>query len=122
MSRVTHFEINTADPARAADFYGRVFGWEITKWEGPEEYWLVTTGKEGDIGINGGIMRSQDGQPRTVNTIQVETIDNVIAKITTSGGQIAMPKMAIPGIGWQAYCIDPQGCLFGVHQADPKAR
>jgi hypothetical protein len=30
--------------------------------------------------------------------------------------------MAIPGIGWQAYCKDLDGVLFGIHQADPGAK
>jgi predicted enzyme related to lactoylglutathione lyase len=32
-----------------------------------------------------------------------------------------MPKFAIPGIGWQAYCLDTEGNLFGIHQLDPAA-
>ena len=45
MPRVVHFEITAEDPDRAAGFYSQVFGWELTKWEGPMEYWLITTGK-----------------------------------------------------------------------------
>lgn len=30
--------------------------------------------------------------------------------------------MAIPGIGWQAYCLDTEGNAFGIHQVDPDAR
>src|SRR5262249_26811586 len=41
MPRVIHFEISADDPQRAADFYARVFGWKITKWDGPQPYWLV---------------------------------------------------------------------------------
>jgi predicted enzyme related to lactoylglutathione lyase len=29
--------------------------------------------------------------------------------------------MAIPGVGWLAYCIDPDGNTFGIMQNDPKA-
>ena len=46
MSRVVHFEIPADDPVRAAKFYEDVFGWKIEKWEGPFDYWLVTTGEE----------------------------------------------------------------------------
>jgi predicted enzyme related to lactoylglutathione lyase len=54
MPRVVHFEIAANDPDKAAAFYQEVFGWKITKWEGPQEYWLVETGEEGEPGINGG--------------------------------------------------------------------
>ena len=46
MSRVVHFEVLADDPARAVEFYQNVFGWEATKWDGPEDYWLTTTGAD----------------------------------------------------------------------------
>jgi predicted enzyme related to lactoylglutathione lyase len=49
-------------------------------------------------------------------------VDEAAAKVTENGGTIAMPKMAIPGVGHQMYCIDPGGILFGLHQTDPSAR
>ena len=30
--------------------------------------------------------------------------------------------MAIPGIGWLAYCLDTEGNTFGVMEADEKAK
>ena len=42
-------------------------------------------------------------------------------KIETAGGRVAVPKMAIPGMGWLAYCTDTEGNTFGVMQADEKA-
>jgi predicted enzyme related to lactoylglutathione lyase len=40
MRRPVHFEIHAEDPERAANFYSQLFGWEITKWDGPVDYWL----------------------------------------------------------------------------------
>ncbi|MGZ4908488.1 MAG: VOC family protein, partial [Halobacteriota archaeon] len=42
MSKVIHFELPADDPQRAVEFYEKVFGWTITKWEGPNDYWLIT--------------------------------------------------------------------------------
>jgi predicted enzyme related to lactoylglutathione lyase len=50
MARIIHFEIPAADPERAAAFYKKVFDWQIEKWPGPMEYWMVTTGAEGSPG------------------------------------------------------------------------
>ena len=61
MPRVTHFEIPADDPERAADFYRKVFGWEIKKWDGPVDYWLVTTGSADEPGIDGGIAKAEPG-------------------------------------------------------------
>lgn len=54
MSRPIHFEIPADDPDRAIGFYAQAFGWKARKFEGME-YWLVSTGAEGEPGIDGGI-------------------------------------------------------------------
>jgi len=120
-NRPIHFELGVIEPKRAVKFYEDVFSWKCYKWDGPMEYWLVTTGAEGSPGINGGIMIHKDSQPRTVNTIGVDDVDAAAEKVTAAGGQVVVPKMAIPGIGWQMYCLDTEGNLFGLHQQDPKA-
>ncbi|MFY9710328.1 MAG: VOC family protein, partial [Candidatus Cybelea sp.] len=61
MARVNHFEIHSADPQAAAKFYTDVFGWKISKWDGPMDYWLVSTG-EGP-GIDGGIVPRRGAAP-----------------------------------------------------------
>ncbi len=38
------------------------------------------------------------------------------------GGKLIMPKTPIPGVGYFAYCEDPEGNLFGVMQADSNAK
>ena len=121
MLRPIHFEIMAEDPARAVEFYSKVFGWQVQKWEGPEAYWLITTGAEGTPGINGGIAKSQ-GQPLTVNTIEVDSVDEFAAKVTSNGGKVVLPKMTIPGVGYQEYCQDTEGIVFGLHQPDPAAK
>ncbi|MGZ4902073.1 MAG: VOC family protein, partial [Halobacteriota archaeon] len=44
MSKVMFFELPADDPKRAIAFYEKVFGWTITKWNAPMDYWLVTAG------------------------------------------------------------------------------
>lgn len=122
MDRVIHFELGAEDPERSAAFYRQVFGWEIKKWQGPEPYWLVTTGPNGEPGINGGILRHREGGPRTMNTIGVASVDEAVEKVIRGGGKVVLPKMTIPGVGYQAYCQDTEGVIFGVHQADPAAK
>ncbi len=45
MGRVVHFEIHATDPDRAERFYTDVFGWNVTRWGGADDYRLVTTGR-----------------------------------------------------------------------------
>jgi predicted enzyme related to lactoylglutathione lyase len=122
MSRVIHFEIPTDDPERAATFYRKAFGWKIEKWPGPMDYWMVTTGAEGEPGINGGLMRKHAPTVATTNTIGVESVDSAVTAVQGAGGKLIMPKTAIPTVGYFAYCQDPEGNLFGVMQADKNAK
>lgn len=121
MPRVIHFEIPADNPERAVKFYQVVFGWQFQKWEGPMEYWLVTTGPDGRPGINGGLLRRQQPGQGTVNTLDVESVDAAVATVEKNGGKVALPKMTIPGVGYVAYCLDPEGNVFGMLEADPTA-
>lgn len=122
-NRPMHFEFHVADPEKAAEFYKEVFGWTFEKWGDPNEpYILVNTGDENSPGINGGLMKSMDGQTRTVNSIVVSDVDTYVEKVLAAGGQVALPKMPIPGIGYLAYVIDPHGVLFGITHMDPEAK
>jgi len=127
MPRVVHFEIHAADPDRAVNFYTTLFGWSFQKWEGPMDYWLITTGPNEQPGINGGLVRRQgeiDGQAviAYVCTVDVENLDASVQTAVANGCQIALPKMPIPGMGWLAYCKDTEGNLFGMMQGDPSAQ
>ncbi|TME00945.1 MAG: VOC family protein [Chloroflexi bacterium] len=126
MPRVVHFEIHADDPQRAANFYQGVFGWDIKKWEGPEDYWLVTTGKAPEPGIDGAILKRMgpingDAVIAYVCTVDVPSVDDAIAKITSHGGTIVLPKMPVPGVGWLVYAKDTEGNIFGSLQSDHNA-
>ena len=122
MPRVVHFEVEADKPERAIKFYEKVFGWKIEKWKGPIEYWLITTGKKDELGIDGGLSKRTEGEPSTVNTIDVPSVDEYIKKVESNGGSIIRPKMAVPGVGWMAYFKDPEGNMFGMMQEDTSAK
>lgn len=116
--RVVHFEIGADNPERIVQFYSKVFDWKIETWSGPMEYWLCQTGEKGQPGIDGAIMRA-DGPQRIINTIDVPSVDEFMAKVTEAGGTVIHGKSPIPHVGWFAYCADPEGTTFGIMQADP---
>lgn len=121
MPRVVHFEILADDPKRAAKFYEKVFDWKIAKWQGPVDYWLVTTGQDKEPGINGAIMQRMK-RGSTWNTIDVPSLDEYLKKIAQAGGKVVQKKTTVPGVGYMAYCKDPEGNVFGLMQADEKAK
>jgi uncharacterized protein len=125
MLRPVHFEFQAEDPERAAQFYRTLFGWNVQKWDGPVEYWLIMTGNQSEPGINGGLMKRRPGAEdftATYNTIDVPNLDEYMAKATASGGTIVVPKMPVPGVGWLAYCKDTEGTIFGMMQPDQSAK
>ena len=121
MSRVIHFELPSTDLATSRKFYENVFGWKFTRWEGPTEYWLVSTGTPETPGIDGALGGAANEFKGTVNTVEVEDLDEAIKKAEANGGQVIMPKDEIPGVGWLAYIREPGGAFLGMIQNLPNA-
>lgn len=130
MSRVVHFEIQVDDVDRAKAFYGAVFGWsfqDFSQYTG-STYWGITTGPDSEPGINGGLLQRPAATPGPgqgtnayVCTVGIADYDQVERRILDAGGQVALPKTALPGMAWQGYYLDPEGNTFGIHQPDPDA-
>ena len=125
MPRPVHFELSVSDPEKAQTFYSNVFGWTFQRYMADSEmpYWIVTTGPDGEPGINGGIMQRQgDMQAGTTNVVGVESVDAAVETIKAARGTITVEKMAVPGMGWVAYATDPDGNTFGVFEMDDQAK
>jgi len=127
MARVVHFEIHASDPEALIAFYTAMFNWTFNRW-GEEAYWLITTGPDGEAGINGGLLQRRGDRAlpgQGVNcytcTVDVENLDMTLALAAELGATVVVPKMAVPSIGWLAYVLDPDGNIFGMMQRDPSA-
>ena len=121
MPRISHFDIPVDDPKRAQNFYREVFDWKFEKWDGPMDYWMAKTGGTKEPGIDGGMSKRMPGQMGMTNTINVPSTEEFSKKIIEHGGQILIPKMAIPKVGWFAQCMDTEGNMFGIIEMDEKA-
>lgn len=130
MSRVVHFEIQADDVERAKAFYGHVFDWRFQDFGqiAGSTYWGIVTGPDDQPGINGGLLQRpvpapspEQGTNAYVCTMQVVDYDATEARILANGGRVALPKMALTGLAWQGYYLDPEGNTFGIHQPDPHA-
>jgi uncharacterized protein len=125
MPRPIHFEIHADDMDRAQRFYETMFGWTFSAVPG-SAFRLIRTG-EGP-GIDGGMMQRrgpapQGGEPLSswVCTLDVDDVDADVVKAEAKGGSVALPKMAIPGVGWLAYIKDSEGNILGLMQLDATA-
>lgn len=115
MARPVHFEIHCDDIERATKFYSTVFGWEIKKWDGAFDYWLVTTGDKTVPGIDGALIKRQHPKPTGaginsyINVIPIDNIDETIELINQNGGKIVASKQSIEGVGTFVYFTDTEG-------------
>lgn len=119
-NRVIHFEIPCDHPQKVMDFFSEVFHWRFEQF-GDVPYWSAITGDENAPGINGGIMQKRDPRQPIAHSIYVEDIDAYIVRVAAAGGEIVVPKMAVPGMGWLAYFKDPDGNIHGMFQEDSTA-
>lgn len=120
MPRVILFQNGYKDPERAIAFYSNLFEWKFDepRWD----YWPLTTGPDGEHGINGGFGRSKfDNQLGTRVVIEVPDIDAYIEKAVQNGAKVVMGKMTFDGF-YLAYMQDPEGVGFGLLQPDPAAK
>jgi predicted enzyme related to lactoylglutathione lyase len=92
------FRDSLDNPDRAAEFHTKVFGWKLDKWQGPQDYWLFTTGK-GELCIDGGMLRRPHPGAGMVKTIGVASLDAAVEQVLGAGGKTVLPKKAIPGGG-----------------------
>ena len=119
---IVHFEIPADDVEKLRKFYSQLFGWKIEKMPGPVEYWGIQTvpvdekGMPIRPGVNGGMMKKQNPEHKPVNYILVESVDEYVKKIESLDGKIVVPKMEVPGIGWWALALDPEGNQFAILQ------
>lgn len=124
MNHPIHFEIHGSQPEALVKFYADVFGWGFTNYM-PGEYWLIDT----HGGINGGLMKRRGPAPAAdapvgafVCSLGVDSVDAMLKKALDHGATIALPKVAIPNVGWQVYIKDPDGNILGLHQQDSSAK
>jgi hypothetical protein len=122
MSKIVHFEISVDDAARAARFYEQAFGWQIERWQGPIDYWLVSTGAPDDPGVGGALRQRDELASGVVNHVGVDSVDAALERILAAGGEALTPKMPIPGVGFMAYGRDTEGNVLGVFQEDALAQ
>jgi len=125
MNTIGYFEIQSSEPKRDIKFYSSIFGWKFIKEEFvPIEYYRIETN-----GINGGLLKRPSKVPPPecgtnafTCSVQVENFDKMADLIIKHGGQIAMPKFAIPGRCWQGYFIDLDNNAFGIFEVDENAK
>ena len=125
---VVHFEIYADNPESAVPFLLEPVrldvricaGYGLPDGETPEtdERGMATGG------INGGMVKRPEGfaSGTVVNYINVESLDASVKRAQDLGAKVTKPRAAVPGMGWFAMLMDPQGNHFAMWQQDENAK
>jgi uncharacterized protein len=110
--KICYIEMPTTDIQRSADFYSKVFGWNIRKRGNGSTAFDDTTGQVSGAFVVG---RPPSAQPGLLFYVMVDSVAASIEKVTANGGQIVQP------IGGDAPEItarfrDPGGNVIGLYQ------
>ena len=115
---VNHIEFPADDPERAMRFYEAVAGWTFSTMDGLPDYWLFRSG-EGYGGAVG--RRGVSTGPILRSYIEVDSVEAALAASERTGGTTKEGRTAIPGWGWFAVVVDPEGNEIGLFEAAPRA-
>ncbi|CAM3572948.1 VOC family protein [Isoptericola cucumis] len=110
---ITHIDIPVADLEAARSFYAGVFGWEIAAPPGFEDYpmWRAPNQVSG-----GGLAPRSDGFTSPRSYVEVDSIDDTLAKVTELGGTVARPRSEISPTSWWAVFRDADGNEIGLYE------
>ena len=110
---ITHVDIPADDVGRATTFYSGLFGWQIAEVPGYEGYpmWQAPNKISG-----GGIARRGDGLTSIRTYVEVDSIDDILARVTELGGRVAMEKSPISETSWYAAVEDTEGNVMGLYE------
>ncbi len=125
-NKLTHFAIHTDDIHRARTFYDQVFNWDFNAY-GPADFLQIKADKT-ENGELIGALQSRKYSPvpeRLIGlecTIGVVNIDEIVERVKKNGGEVVLPKTAIPYVGWLAKFLDTEGNLICAMQYDNDAK
>jgi predicted enzyme related to lactoylglutathione lyase len=106
---VVHFEIGAADHQSLGKFYGELFGWGLRAVS--EGYTLIDT--RGGQGVNGGIGRSDTGEPWATFYVEVDDLQACLERAGALGGRTVLPVTELSGMAF-AMVGDPDGLVVGL--------
>jgi predicted enzyme related to lactoylglutathione lyase len=110
---ITHIDIPVTDMDRAKGFYQELFGWQIAEVPGYEGYpmWQAPNKISG-----GGLAPRSEGFTQPRSYVEVDSIDDTLAKATDNGGTVVMDKQPISETSWWAVLLDPDGNTVGLYE------
>lgn len=106
-----HVELSTTDPAKAREFYSRLFDWKLQDMPGGT-YTLIEVGD----GTGGGMMQQMipGAGSAWMPYVLVDDIAAATEKARSLGAAVLTDVTEIPGMGWFSAINDPTGAMLGL--------
>jgi predicted enzyme related to lactoylglutathione lyase len=111
LARISFIELPARDLGAAKEFYGTVFGWDLTDF-GPS-YACTMTG-DVDLGLQGDV---SEATAAPLPVITVPDLEAAQAAVEHAGGVVTKPIFAFPG-GRRFHFADPNGLELAATTAD----
>jgi len=110
--KICYLEMPSLDINRSADFYGKIFGWQIRKRNNGETAFDDAVGQVSGRWVTG---RRAAAEPGLLVYIMVDDAAATLEAVVASGGKIVQPiGMDAPEI--TARFTDPAGNVIGIYQ------
>jgi hypothetical protein len=111
-------DLSTPDPKRAADFYSRLFGWQIMADEKDKSGYLhIKNGEHFIGGIPPTAHRPAGVPPHWLAYFWVDDVDASARKAQQMGANLCVAPMTIENVGRMAVIADQQGAVFAIFNA-----
>ena len=110
--KICYFEIPSTDIAGSADFYKRVFGWNIRRRGDGHTAFDDTTGEVSGSWVLG---RLPATKPGLLFYVMVDDVAAILDVIVASGGKIVQP-IGVDAPEITARFTDPAGNVIGLYQ------
>jgi uncharacterized protein len=110
--KICYVELPANDIARSAEFYGKVFGWNIRKRGDGATAFDDTTGEVSGAWVLG---RPPASAPGLLFYIMVNSVSDAIKAVIASGGEIVQP-IGVDAPEITARFRDPGGNVIGLYQ------
>ncbi len=112
-------DLVTSDVAKAAGFYGKVFGWTFETYGGDDDHDTYTLVLADGLPIGGMVfdqraMKDKVPSARWIGLISVPNVRLAADAVTQGGGTVVYQPVLLGERGETAVFRDPEGALFGV--------
>jgi hypothetical protein len=113
-----YWQILSKQPAKLAEFYSSIFGWNIWPPDALGSRSVETSSSEG---IPGGIWQIPAEAHSMVQLfIRVDDVSAYVQCVVAGGGNVIFPPQMIPSGDEVSILQDPEGIPFGIFRAGKK--